>query len=120
MKNFFVTGDRFELFNKDELVAESRFSIEEPDDLFNSVYVGLFKLETTKEFRRKGYASLLLIEIFDYVKNELGIDNILLNVYKDNYGALNLYFNNGFKIYREYDDYFTLLKHLYSFSFSLN
>jgi len=41
----------------------------------------------------------------------------LLNVYKNNNTALNLYFNCGFEIYKNYDDedddpYFTLIKKL--------
>ena len=110
---------KFQLFLEDILVAESHFSIEQPDELFNQKYVGLFKLETNKEFRGKGFMKYLLGQIFDYVKNELNIINILLNVYKNNDSALNLYFNSGFEIYKNYDDddepYFTLIKKLYPY-----
>lgn len=107
---------KFQLFLEDILVAESHFSIEQPDDLFNQEYVGLFKLKTNEEFRGKGFMKYLLGQIFDYVKNKLNIDSILLNVYKNNSSALHLYFNSGFEIYKNYNDddepYFTLLKKL--------
>ena len=102
----------------DILVAESQFNIEQPDELFNQKYIGLFKLKTVKEFQGKGFMKYLLGQIFNYVKNELNIGYILLNVYKNNNNALNLYLNNGFEIYKNYDDvdddepYFTLIKKL--------
>ena len=105
---------KFQLFLGDILVAKSNFSIEQPDELFNKKYIGIFKLETNKEFRGKGFAKYLLNNIFDYVKNELKISNILLNVYKSNYAAINLYFNSGFEVYKDFNDdeepYFTLIK----------
>jgi len=108
---------KFQLFLENILVAESHFNIEQPDDLFDQKYLGLFKLKTDKEFRGKGLMKYLLEQIFDYVKNKLNINNILLNVYKNNNTALNLYFNCGFEIYKNYDDedddpYFTLIKKL--------
>ena len=107
----------FQLFLEGILVAESHFCIEQPDELFNQKYVGLFKLETKKEFRGNGFMKHLLEQIFDYTKNEFKIDNILLNVYKNNSNALNLYLNTGFEIYKDYEDedddpYFTLIKKL--------
>lgn len=56
----------------------------------------------------------LLEQIFNYAKNELNLDAILLNVYKENKNALNLYFKAGFEIYKDFDDesYFTLIKKL--------
>ena len=104
---------KFQLFLGNILVAESYFSIEQPDELFNQKYVGLFKLETDKEFRGKGFMKYLLEQIFEYVKNEK-LGTILLNVYKSNYNALNLYINNGFEVYKDFNDddepYYTLIK----------
>ena len=104
---------KFQLFLGNILVAESYFSIEQPDELFNQKYVGLFKLETDKEFRGKGFMKYLLERIFEYVKNEK-LGTILLNVYKSNYNALNLYINNGFEVYKDFNDddepYYTLIK----------
>jgi ribosomal protein S18 acetylase RimI-like enzyme len=107
---------KFQLFLGENLISKSYFVIEQPDELFNQKYVGLFKLETNSKFRRKGFMLYLLNNIFNYVKCELKINNILLNVHKDNSDALNLYFNIGFKIYKDYshDDepYYTLIKEL--------
>ena len=107
---------KFQLFLGDILVAKSDFSIDQPNELYNQKYVGLFKLETVEKFQGKGYMKYLLEQIFDYIKNELNIDTILLNVYKNNDRALNLYFNSGFVIYKKYDDdedpYYTLIKDL--------
>lgn len=122
-KEFVVdtTNNIFLLFLNKTLVAHSYFSIEDPDELFNQKYVGLFKLITNKDFRGKGYMKYLLNEIFNYIKQNLDIHYILLNVYKSNENALKLYFNNGFEIYKDYDDddddqeeepYFTLIKKL--------
>lgn len=109
---------RFSLFLGDTKVSVAFFSIENPDELFNQKYVGVFKLLTNPEFRGKGYMGHLLEFIFDYIKNTLNIDYILLNVYKKNVGALNLYHKKGFEIYKDYDNdededpYFTLIKKL--------
>lgn len=72
-QNFIVDDDKFELYLDDILVAESYFCVEEPDDLFNEKYIGLYKLKTNENFRGKGYMKYLLKQIFDYVKNELNI-----------------------------------------------
>lgn len=117
-KRFVVNHDKFQLFLKNILVAESYYGVEQPDELFNQKYVGLFKLGTNTEYRGKGFMKYLMEQIFDYVKNELKINVILLNVYKHNTPAINLYFNMGFEIYKNYDDnvdeepYFTLIKNL--------
>lgn len=104
---------KFQLFLENILVAESYFALEQSDGLFNQKYVGLYKLETNKEFRRKGFMTYLLEQIFEYVKNEK-LGTILLNVYKSNCNALNLYINNGFKVYKDFNDddepYYTLIK----------
>lgn len=104
---------KFQLFLGNILVAESYFALEQPDGLFSQKYVGLYKLETNKKFRRKGFMTYLLKQIFEYVKNEK-LGTILLNVYKSNEYALNLYFTNGFEIYKDFNDdnepYYTLIK----------
>ena len=106
----------FKLLLNDNLIAKSYFSMENPDNLFNNKYVGIFKLETIKEFRVKGYMNILIDHIFEYVLNNLNINYILLNVYKDNHAALNLYLKKGFEIYKDFNDdeypYFTLIKRL--------
>ena len=111
-----VKGHKFQLFVGDELVAETNFNIEKPDWLFNEKYIGIFGLNTKEEHRRKGYMKYLMDQIFDYVRNKFNINYILLNVYKDNTAAVNLYQNMGFEIYRDYDEgegsYFTLIKKL--------
>lgn len=117
-KKFIVDkrNNKFQLFSNNILVSESHFNVGQPDDLIDQKYVGLFKLKTNKEYRGKGFMNYLLKKIFDYVKTELNIRNILLNVYKYNKKALNLYFKNGFEIYKDYDDddepYYTLIKKL--------
>jgi ribosomal protein S18 acetylase RimI-like enzyme len=119
-KRFVINNNKFQLFLDDILVCESYFIIEQPDELFDQKYVGLFKLETKIEFRGKGFMKHLLGCIFDYVKNDLNINNILLNVYKNNDNALKLYLGAGFEIYKNYDNeededpYFTLIKKLTS------
>ena len=61
-----------------------------------------------------GYMRELLKNVFLYVKTELQIDYILLDVEKDNISAINLYNSNGFEIYKDdkKDKYFTMLKKL--------
>ncbi len=41
---FVVNNRKFQLFLSGTLIAESHFSIEEPDELFDQKYVGLFIL----------------------------------------------------------------------------
>jgi ribosomal protein S18 acetylase RimI-like enzyme len=110
-------NDKFQLFLGDILVAESYFSIEQPDELFSHKYVGLFRLKTNEEYGGKGFGKYLLEQIFNYVKNKLKTDSVLLNVYKNNENALKLYLNSGFEVYKDYNDgdekpYFTLAKSL--------
>lgn len=119
-KKFVVNkkNNKFELYLNHIIVSECYFDIEQPNEFFNEKYVSIFKLKTNDKYLGKGFAKYLLINIFDYVKNEFNINNILLNVYKNNKIALNLYLNNGFEIYKDYDDiiddesYFTLIKKL--------
>lgn len=113
-KKFIIDNENgiFKLFLGDTLVARSYFYIEQADELFNQKYVGIFKVETNIAYRGKGYMRYLLEQIFNYVKNEFSIDYILLNVYKDNKNALNLYFKVGFEIYKDFDEYFTLIKNI--------
>lgn len=118
-KRFVVEGhNKFQLFLCDILAAESKFGVEQADELFNQPYVGLFQLKTMEKFRGQGLMTYLLEQIFGYVKNTLNISHILLNVYKSNTSALNLYLNCGFEVYKNFDDvedeepYFTLIKNL--------
>jgi len=111
-KKFVVKNNKFELLIDNILVAEAKFNIETEDEFFNEKYVSIYDLETFEQFRGKGYAKLLLEEIFNYVKNTLKLNIITLIVYKDNYKALNLYFNSGFEIFMEYEDSYSLVKKL--------
>lgn len=79
---------------------------------FHERYVTLYGLKTYQEFQGKGFARYLLQQIFNYVKNELKYNIITLIVYKDNIKAVNLYLNNGFKVFMEYDDSYSLIKKL--------
>ena len=69
-------------------------------------------LKTFKNFQRKGFAKYLLNQIFNYVKNILKLNIITLIVYKNNFKAINLYFNCGFKIHIDYIDSYSLIKKL--------
>ena len=109
-KRFVIEKNKFKLFLGDILVAESGFNIESPDRWFNKKYVTLYDLKTVEKFQGKGFAKYLLEQIFNYVKNELKFNIITLIVDKDNYNAVNLYFNSGFEIFIEYDDSFSLIK----------
>jgi len=93
-------------------VCESNFNIESPDEWFNEKYVSIYDLKTFEKFRRKGYAKYLLERIFEYVKNSFKLNIITLIVDKDNTNAVNLYFNNGFEIFMEYDESYSLIKKL--------
>lgn len=107
-KRFVVDNENyiFKLFLGNILVAESFFVVEEiGDDLFDQKYVGLFRLQTIKKYRGKGFMKYLLEQIFNYVKNELNINYILINVLKNNQNALNMYFKLGFKLFKDYNDY---------------
>jgi ribosomal protein S18 acetylase RimI-like enzyme len=86
------------------LVAETKFNIETEDEFFNEKYLSIYELETFEQYRGKGYAKLLLEGIFNYVKNTLKLNIITLIVDKDNHKAVNLYSNNGFEIFMEYED----------------
>lgn len=113
-KRFVVDNYKFKLFLGDIYVAESGFSIEEPDEWIKEKYATLFNLKTFKEFRGQGYMKYLLDQIFNYVKNDLKIKIITLNVYKSNTNAINLYLKTGFEIFIDtYDnDMMTLIKRL--------
>jgi ribosomal protein S18 acetylase RimI-like enzyme len=111
-KQFIIEKNKFKLFLGNILVAESGFNIESSDEWFNKNYVTLYNLKTFKNFQGKGFAKYLLEQIFNYVKNKLQIKIITLIVNKNNYKAINLYFNNGFEIFIEYDDSFSLIKKL--------
>lgn len=111
-------NNKFQLFINNDLVSESGFSIENPDKWFNKKYVTLFDLNTSKKFQNKGFAKKLLEEIFNYVKNNLKLNIITLNVYKTNYKAVNLYFKCEFTVLVDYNDknikksYYSLVKNL--------
>jgi len=104
---------KFKLFLGDTLVSESGFTIEEPDEYFSQQYATLYSLKTFEKFQRKGFAKYLLEQIFNYVKNELKLNFITLNVDKKNNNAIELYFNIGFEIFISYDNAYTLVKPLY-------
>jgi ribosomal protein S18 acetylase RimI-like enzyme len=111
-KKFIVKNHKFELLIDSILVAESKFNIESEDEFFNEKYLSIYELETFEQFRGKGYARLLLEEIFNYVKNTLKLNTITLIVDKVNHKAVNLYFNTGFEIFMEYEDSYSLVKKL--------
>ena len=117
-ENRFVVNKKskkFQLFYENKLVAESYFSIENPDNLYDEKYLGIFKVKTIEEYRGRGFMRALLSNIFEYTKKNLNIQVILLNVYLKNTVALNLYLNLGFDIFKEGEDdypYYTLIKHL--------
>lgn len=110
MLMFVVTKNSFKLYFDDDLVSESGFSIESPDEFFDQFYATLYDLKTVEKFQRNGYAKYLLDEIFEYMKVEFNLNIITLIVYKNNESALKLY--NGFEIFREYDDSYSVVKHL--------
>ena len=105
---------KFELKLDNNIVSETHYSINNPDEVFDKKYVALYALETNKNYRNMGYMRELLKNVFLYVKTELQIDYILLDVEKDNISAINLYNSNGFEIYKDdkKDKYFTMLKKL--------
>ncbi|MFA5586371.1 MAG: GNAT family N-acetyltransferase [Saccharofermentanales bacterium] len=112
LKKFIIENNKFKLFINNTLATETSFNIEEPDEFFNHEYVSIYDLKTYKEYQGKGYAKYLLEQIFIYVKNKLKLNTITLIVNKDNYKAVNLYFNMGFEIFIEYDDSYSLIKKL--------
>lgn len=101
-----------ELLLDDIIVAESYLTIEQADEWFNEKYVTIYDLKTYEQFQGKGYATYLLEQIFNYVKNDLNLSIITLIVDKDNNKAVNLYFKCGFEIFEEYDDSYCLIKRL--------
>jgi ribosomal protein S18 acetylase RimI-like enzyme len=111
-KKFIVKNNKFELLIDNILVAETKFNIETEDEFFNEKYLSIYELETFEQYRGKGYAKLLLEGIFNYVKNTLKLNIITLIVDKDNHKAVNLYSNNGFEIFMEYEDSYSLVKKL--------
>jgi ribosomal protein S18 acetylase RimI-like enzyme len=113
-KIFTVSKNKFRLYLDKNLVTETGFKIVQPDKYFDQQYIILFELKTIEKYQGKGFAKYLLQEICDYVKNELKLNIISLIVYKDNFKALNLYLNNGFEIYFDYDDSYSLIKKLWN------
>jgi ribosomal protein S18 acetylase RimI-like enzyme len=105
---------KFELILNDEIIAETHYSINNSDEVFNKKYVALYALETNENHRGKGYMSKLLNYIFTFVKNDLHIKFILLDVEKHNANAIKLYNKNGFIIYNDdkKDKYITMVKEL--------
>lgn len=111
-KQIIVKQNIFKLLINNNLVSETKFNIESPDEFFNEKYVSIYELETFGQFRGKGYAKYLLNEFFNYVKNTLKLNIITLIVDKDNYKALKLYFGSGFEIFMEYEESYSLVKKL--------
>lgn len=111
-KQFVVEQNKFKLLENNVLVSETKYNIEQQDEFFNQKYVSIYELKTFEQFREKGYAKYLLNEIFDYVKNKLKLNIITLIVDKDNTKAISLYFSNGFEIFMEYKDSYSLVKKL--------
>ncbi len=107
-------NNKFKLFLGNILVSESGFNIENKDKWFEQKYVIIHDFKTVEKFKGKGFAKYLLEQIFNYVKYELKFNIISLIVYKDNYKALNLYINNGFEIYIDYEDSYSLIKKLWN------
>ena len=110
---------RLQVFTQNTLVAESGFTIEQPDEFFKEKYATIYGLKTFRQFRKKGYAKYMLESFFAYMKSKLSINIVTLIVFKSNVKALNLYRNLGFETYTDYDDnndsnnsYFTLIKKL--------
>jgi ribosomal protein S18 acetylase RimI-like enzyme len=109
---FLINKNKFKLFINDILIAESGFNIEHPDEWINEKYISLYSLKVMKKYQGQGYSKYLLNKIFKYVKNILDINIITLIVDKNNYKAVNLYFNSGFKIFQEFNNSYTLIKKL--------
>lgn len=107
-----IDQNKFKLFINNILIAKTGFSIEVQDDWFNEKYMTLYNLKTVKQFQRKGFAKYLLESISNYAKNKFKLNIITLIVNKDNYKAINLYLNNGFTIFIEYDESYSLIKKL--------
>ena len=104
-KTFIIdkTNNKFQLFLDDILVSETEYRIEKPDKWFKDEYITIFNLRTVNRFKRKGYAKYLLKQMFDYIKDDLGIDIITLLVFKNNEGAVKLYLGCGFKVFQDSD-----------------
>lgn len=113
-KIFTVSKNKFRLYLDKTLVSETGFNIIQPDKWFDQKYIILFEFKTVEKYQGKGFAKYLLEQIFKYVKNEFKLNIISLVVYKDNYKALNLYINNGFEIFFDYDDSYSLIKKLWN------
>jgi len=111
-KKFQVNKNKFKLFVNNQLVAETGYNIEQPDEFFNEKYLTLFNLKTFEQFQNKGYAKYLIQQIFIYTKNNLNLNLISLIVDKNNPKAYNLYMNTGFEIFMEYEDSYALIKKL--------
>jgi len=113
-KQLVVKNNKFELLIGDTLVAETKFNIEDKDEFFNEKYVSIYELVTFEQYRGKGFAIILLQEIFNYVRDSLKLNIITLIVDKDNHGAFNLYLKTGFDIFMEYENSYSLVKKLHT------
>lgn len=109
---FVIEKNKFKLILNNQIISESEYTIESPDEWFKEKYLTLYNLITFEKFRGKGYAKKMLEYIFDFVKNKFKINIITLIVDKDNIKAYNLYKNMGFETFLEYDDSYSLIKKL--------
>lgn len=111
-EKFEVKENEFMLILDGVVISKSGFNIESSDEFFDEPYVSLYEVETVKKYRGKGYAHKLFNHIFEFVKNSLEIKIITLIVYKENIKAIKLYNSLGFEIFMEYEDSYSLVKHL--------
>ena len=64
-----------------------------------------------KEYRRKGYAKKLLEKVIEKTKNE-SKDHIILVVYRENIGAVDLYQKLGFRDYQSDTKHIIMVKNI--------
>ena len=72
-------------------------------------WILIANLETSKEYRRKGFASTILNELYSDTPRNKGL---YLFVKTNNYKAINLYNKQGFKAVKKYylkDGYFLIM-----------
>lgn len=98
---FTVESQRFKLFVNDELASFCIFSKIESNNRFlkfDEEVVELHEVNTMEQYKRKGYAELLMKKIFDYVKNTMNINYVILRVFGNNKPAIGLYTKLGFEV----------------------
>lgn len=102
--------NKFELYLKDILIGESKFSNPEKSSYFNKRYIEIYDFKIFEKFRGQGYSKILLTMLINYLSKIVKL--VELHVKEDNEIAVKLYESFGFEIYFSNSGYLSMFKRL--------